>query len=146
MAKLRNVHPGEVLFEEFLSPLGISQNRLARDIGVPPRRINEIVHGTRAVTADTALRLARYFGTSEGFWMGLQADYDLEEARRRLGARQVVSMVLRWCSVREPDGEPLRPGGRRSGPIWPEGRINRACGPGPLDAAVAMRRFCLASR
>ena len=87
MAKLRNVHPGEVLFEGFLSPLGISQNRLAREIGVPPRRINEIVHGTRAVTADTALRLARYFGTSEGFWMGLQADYDLEEARRRLGAR-----------------------------------------------------------
>ena len=87
MTKLRNVHPGEVLFEEFLGPLGISQNRLAREIGVPPRRVNEIVHGTRAVTADTALRLARYFGTSEGFWMGLQADYDLEEARRRLGAR-----------------------------------------------------------
>jgi addiction module HigA family antidote len=80
-----NVHPGEILLAEFLEPLGISQNRLARDIGVPPRRINEIVHGTRAVTADTALRLARYFGTSEGFWMGLQADYDLEEARKRLG-------------------------------------------------------------
>ncbi len=82
---LDNVHPGEVLLEEFLAPMGISQNRLARDIAVPPRRINEIVHGTRAVTADTALRLARYFGTSEGFWMGLQADYDLEEARKRLG-------------------------------------------------------------
>lgn len=82
---LDNVHPGEVLLEEFLAPLGISQNRLARDISVPPRRINEIVHGTRAITADTALRLARYFGTSEGFWMGLQADYDLEEARKRLG-------------------------------------------------------------
>jgi len=67
--------------------LGISQNRLARDIGVPPRRINEIVHGKRAVTADTALRLARYFGTSEAFWMGLQADYELEEARERLGDR-----------------------------------------------------------
>jgi len=67
---LDNVHPGEVLLEEFLAQLGISQNRLARDIGVPPRRINEIVHGNRAVTADTALRLARYFGTSEGFWMG----------------------------------------------------------------------------
>ena len=65
----------------------ISQNRLARDIGVPPRRINEIVHGKRAVTADTALRLARYFGTSEAFWMGLQADYELEEARQRLGDR-----------------------------------------------------------
>ncbi|MEA3274886.1 MAG: HigA family addiction module antitoxin [Pseudomonadota bacterium] len=84
---LDNVHPGDVLLEEFLTPLGVSQNRLARDIGVPPRRINEIVHGNRAVTADAALRLARYFGTSEGFWMGLQADYDLEEARKRLGDR-----------------------------------------------------------
>ena len=87
MAKLKNVHPGEILLEEFLIPMQISQNRLARDIGVPPRRINEIVHGKRAVTADTALRLARYFGTSEAFWMGLQADYDLEEARERLGDR-----------------------------------------------------------
>ena len=87
MAKLENIHPGEILLEEFLLPMEISQNRLARDIGVPPRRINEIVHGKRAVTADTALRLARYFGTSESFWMGLQADYDLEEARRRLGNR-----------------------------------------------------------
>ncbi len=86
-ATLDHVHPGEVLLEEFLIPFGISQNRLARDIGVPPRRINEIVHGNRAVTADTALHLARYFGTSEGFWMGLQADYDLEEARKRLGDR-----------------------------------------------------------
>lgn len=84
---LDNVHPGEVLLEEFLIPMGISQNGLARDIGVPPRRINEIVHAQRAVTADTALRLARYFGTSEEFWMGLQADYDLEEARKRLGER-----------------------------------------------------------
>ena len=67
--------------------LGISQNRLARDIGVPPRRLNEIVHGKRAITADTALRLARYFEISEAFWMGLQADYDLEEARERLGDR-----------------------------------------------------------
>jgi len=86
-SELQNVHPGEVLLEEFLHPMGISQNRLARDIGVPPRRINEIVHGKRAVTADTALRLSRYFGTSDGFWMGLQADYDLEEARERLGPR-----------------------------------------------------------
>ena len=84
---LDNVHPGEILLEEFLIPLGISQNRLARDIGVPPRRINEIVHANRAITADSALRLARYFGTSEGFWMGLQADFDLEEARKRLGDR-----------------------------------------------------------
>ncbi len=87
MTKLKNIHPGEVLQEEFMSPFGISQNQIARDIGVPPRRINEIVHGNRAVTADTALRLARYFGTSEGFWMGLQADFDLEEARSRLGKR-----------------------------------------------------------
>jgi addiction module HigA family antidote len=85
MSELANVHPGEVLAEEFLGPMAISQNRLARDIGVPPRRINEIVHGKRAVTADTALRLARYFGTSESFWMGLQTDYELEEARCRIG-------------------------------------------------------------
>ncbi len=87
MEKLPNIHPGEVLLEEFLGPMGISQNRLARDIGVSPRRINEIVHGKRAVTADTALRLARYFGMFEAFWMGLQGDYDLEEARNRLGDR-----------------------------------------------------------
>ena len=74
-------------FAEFLVPTVISQNRIARNMGVPPRRINEIVHGKRAVTADTALRLARYFGTSEEFWMGLQADYDLEEARNKLGNR-----------------------------------------------------------
>ena len=85
MSELANVHPGEVLAEEFLGPMAISQNRLARELGVPPRRINEIVHGKRAVTADTALRLARYFGTSESFWMGLQADYELEEARARIG-------------------------------------------------------------
>ena len=82
MKKLPNTHPGEVLLEEFLKPLDVSQNKLARAVGVPPRRINEIVHGKRAVTADTAIRLARAFGTSEQFWMGLQADYDLEEARK----------------------------------------------------------------
>ena len=82
MKRLPNIHPGEILLEEFLNPLGISQNRLARAMDVPPRRINEIVHGKRAVTADTALRLARALGTSEQFWMGLQADYDLEEARK----------------------------------------------------------------
>ena len=87
MTKLPNIHPGEILLEEFLIPMEISQNRLARDIGVPPRRINEIAHGKRSITADTALRLARYFGTSEAFWMGLQADYDLEEAREKLGDR-----------------------------------------------------------
>lgn len=80
--KLPNVHPGEVLMEEFLEPLDISQNRLAREVGVPPRRINEIVLGKRSVTPDTALRLSRYFGTSSRFWLGLQMDYDLEEAER----------------------------------------------------------------
>jgi len=83
--RLPNVHPGEILLEEFLKPLGISQNRLARDIKVPPRRVNEIVLGKRAITPDTALRLARYFGTSERFWLGLQLDYDLEEAQRAVG-------------------------------------------------------------
>ena len=87
MNKLQNIHPGEVLLEEFLVPMELSQNRIAREIGVPPRRINEIVLGKRSVTADTALRLARYFGTTEAFWMGLQADFDLEEARNRLGKR-----------------------------------------------------------
>jgi len=82
MTRLANIHPGEVLLEEFLKPMALSQNRLAREIGVPPRRINEIVLGKRAVSADTAVRLARYFGTSEKFWMGLQADYDLEEVHR----------------------------------------------------------------
>jgi addiction module HigA family antidote len=82
MAKLKNIHPGEILLEEFLNPMGISQNALARAINVPPRRINEIVLGKRGITADTALRLSRAFGTSEGFWMGLQADYDLEETRK----------------------------------------------------------------
>lgn len=85
MTKLKNIHPGEVLLEEFLIPMEISQNRLARDISVPPRRINEIVLGKRGVTADTALRLARYFRTTEKFWLGLQDDYDLEEARIVLG-------------------------------------------------------------
>lgn len=79
--KLFNVHPGEILLEEFLKPLGVSQNALARAIGVSPRRINEIVLGKRSISADTALRLARALETSEQFWMRLQADYDLEEAR-----------------------------------------------------------------
>ena len=88
MAKktLPNIHPGEILQEEFLLPMNISQNALARAAGVPPRRINEIVLGKRGVTADTALRLAKVFGTSEGFWLGLQADYDLEESRNIIGA------------------------------------------------------------
>jgi addiction module HigA family antidote len=85
--KLHPVHPGEVLMEEFLKPMQLSQNRLALDIGVHPRRINEIVLGKRSVTADTALRLARYFGTSPQFWLGLQADYDLDVAMDELGDR-----------------------------------------------------------
>ena len=82
MKTLPNIHPGEILLEEFLKPMDISQNRLARAMDVPPRRINEIVHGKRAVTADTAIRLALALGTSEQFWMGLQADFDLEEAKK----------------------------------------------------------------
>jgi antitoxin HigA-1 len=82
--KLPPVHPGEILWEEFMKPLGISQNRLGRDLGVSPRRINEIVHGKRSITADTALRLSRYFGTSAEFWLGLQTDYDLDVARDEL--------------------------------------------------------------
>lgn len=85
MKTLPNIHPGEVLLQEFLEPMGISQNALARAAGVPPRRINEIVLGKRGVTADTAVRLARALGTSERFWLGLQADHDLEEAHRTLG-------------------------------------------------------------
>ena len=85
--KLPAVHPGEVLLEEFLEPLGLSQYRLAKDISVPPRRINEIVHGKRAVTADTALRLARYFATTPRFWLNLQAQYDLDIEVDRLGDR-----------------------------------------------------------
>jgi antitoxin HigA-1 len=84
---LPNPLPGEILLEEFLRPMGISQYRLARDIDVPPRRINEIVPGKRAVTADTDLRLARLFGVSEGFFLGLQIDYDLMNRRRELGAQ-----------------------------------------------------------
>ena len=89
MAKtsLQPVHPGEVLIEEFLKPLEISQYRLAKDMSVPPRRINEIVHGKRSVSADTALRLARYFGTSDRFWLNLQTSYDLDVQRDKLGAR-----------------------------------------------------------
>ena len=84
--KLPNIHPGEILLEEFLKPLGISQNRLAREIKVAPRRVNEIVLGKRAITPETALRLARYFQTSERFWLGLQVDFDLEEAKHKLAA------------------------------------------------------------
>ncbi|RJR38719.1 MAG: addiction module antidote protein, HigA family [Desulfobacteraceae bacterium] len=85
--QLHPIHPGEVLMEEFLKPLGLSQNRLALSIGVPPRRVNEIVLRKRRVTADTALRLARFFGTSPEFWLGLQSQYDLDLATDELGDR-----------------------------------------------------------
>jgi len=85
--KLDPIHPGEILLHEFLEPMELSQNQLARDIGVPPRRINEIVLGKRRVTADTALRLARYFNMSAEFWLGLQMDYDLDLESDRIGER-----------------------------------------------------------
>ena len=85
MKKLAPIHPGEILAEEFLTPMAVSQYRLAKDIGVPPRRINEIVHGKRGITADTALRLGHYFGMTPQFWMNLQARYDLETEADRIG-------------------------------------------------------------
>ena len=90
--KLNPVHPGEVLLEEFLKPMDLSQNRLSLEIGVHPRRINEIVLGKRRITADTALRLARFFGTSPQFWMGLQNDYDLDVAADALGNRLEIEV------------------------------------------------------
>lgn len=87
MKKIAPVHPGEILNEEFLKPMDISQNKLGRDLGVSPRRINEIVHGKRSVTADTALRLSTYFGNSASFWLGLQMDYDLDVAEDTLSSR-----------------------------------------------------------
>ena len=93
--RLPPVHPGEILLEEFLTPLGLTQYRLAKNLSVPPRRINEIVHGTRAITADTALRLARFFGTSERFWLNLQTAYDLDVERDRLGARLEREVAVR---------------------------------------------------
>jgi addiction module HigA family antidote len=90
--KMDPIHPGEILLEEFLEPLEITQYRLAKDISVPARRINEIVHGTRRISADTALRLSRYFGTTERFWMNLQTRYDLEVEKDRLGSRLDVEV------------------------------------------------------
>lgn len=87
ISKLNPIHPGEVLMEEFLKPMNLSQNRLAIDIGVDGRRINEIVLGKRAITADTALRLSRFFGNSPQFWMGLQTQYDLDITEDQLGKR-----------------------------------------------------------
>ena len=115
--KLDPIHPGEILLEEFLTPLGISQYRLAKDVSVPPRRINEFVRGQRSITADTALRLARYFQTTERFWLNLQTRYDLELQKDRLGDRldrEVTTFVTpgaqsRWLAANV-DGWKSTPG------------------------------------
>jgi len=95
--KIPPVHPGEILFEEFLKPMGISQNKIGRDLGVSPRRINEIIHGKRSITADTALRLGVYFGNSPSFWLGLQMDYDLDVAEDTLSSK--VKKEVRELSI-----------------------------------------------
>ncbi len=87
MKKIPTIHPGEILFDEFLKPMNISQNKLGRDLGVSPRRVNEIIHRKRSITADTALRLSAYFGNSASFWLGLQMDYDLDVAEDTLSKR-----------------------------------------------------------
>ncbi len=110
--ELHPVHPGEVLLEEFLKPMGLSQNRLALDISVPPRRINEIVLGKRSITADTALRLARYFGNSPQFWLGLQRDYDLDIAAETLGER--LEREVRVSVMAQEKSIPYGTSGRRS--------------------------------
>jgi len=97
MKKIPPVHPGEILEEEFLKPLGISQNRVGKDLGVSPRRVNEIIHGKRAITADTALRLSRYFGNSASFWLGLQMDFDLDVADDALAER--INKEVRQLAV-----------------------------------------------
>jgi len=86
---LKNIHPGEILLEEFLNELGISQNRLGREVGMSPRAVNEIVHGKRSITANSALRIAKYFGTSPEFWLNLQSSYDLEEATKKVDLRNI---------------------------------------------------------
>ena len=96
-SKLAPVHPGEVLMEDFIEGFGITQNKLAVAIGVPPRRINEIVHGKRAVTADTALRLGKYFGVSAQFWLNLQTQYDLDVAEDRL-SMQIDAITPLWVA------------------------------------------------
>lgn len=118
MARLEApVHPGEILSEEFLEPLGVSQYRLAKDTSVPARRINEIVNGERAISADTALRLAKYFGTSDLFWLNLQARYDLEVQRDRLGKRLDTEVhVFQRATASRPgvdSSRPLRNRGRK---------------------------------
>lgn len=97
--RLPPIHPGEILLEEFLGPMDISQYRLATDISVSPRRVNEIVHGKRSISADTALRLARYFGTTERFWLNLQTRFDLETEKLRLGPRLEREVVRRAGTI-----------------------------------------------
>ena len=92
--KLPPIHPGEILNEEFMQPMGITQYRLAKEIGVPARRINEIVHGKRSISANTALRLSRYFGLSERFWLNLQTRYDLEMEKDRLAGRLAQEVII----------------------------------------------------
>jgi len=99
--KLAPIHPGEILLEDFLTPLGISPYRLAKELSVPPRRISEIVRGMRAISADTALRLSRYFGTSERFWMNLQTRHDLEVEKDRLGIRLELEVKVMSAGQRE---------------------------------------------
>lgn len=108
------IHPGEILLEEYLTPLGISQYRLAKETEVPPRRINEIVHGKRAITADTSLRLAKFFGTSEQFWLNLQSRHDLEVERDRLAGTLGRIHVFDGSAVRSARGAATRPRGRSS--------------------------------
>ncbi len=100
--KLSPIHPGEILMDEFIKPLGITQYRLAKDINVPPRRINEIVHGKRSISADTALRLARYFGTSEQFWLNLQSRYDLEIQKDSLGDMLKIDVKIFHLPLTKP--------------------------------------------
>ncbi len=97
--RLENIHPGEILLEEFLVPMALSQNRIAREIGVPPRRINEIVHGKRAITADTDLRLCRFFGLFDGWWLRLQADYDTNVAKASLA--KSLAKIRPWKEAME---------------------------------------------
>ncbi len=104
MSKIKPIHPGEVLFEEFLMPMRLSQNKLANDIGVLPRRINEIVHGKRKITADTALRLAHYFRMSPQFWLGLQMDYDLDVEEERLADRLAKEVKVYKDAKKVPKG------------------------------------------
>ena len=119
--KLPPIHPGEILREEFLTPLGLSQYRLAKNLSVPPRRINEIVKGLRSITADTALRLSRCFGTSERFWLNLQSRYDLEVEKDRLGDRleREVAVFVKHAGEIEPKPQshvPTHPRARRRNP------------------------------